>query len=88
MANANNDTAVLAGDIGGTKTNLGLFIKGRRRPLLKAIETYSSQEAPNLEHIIDKSWIEILKNSSVYSCYSNLSTVCRDNYSENITSTI
>jgi glucokinase len=54
MTDANNDTTVLAGDIGGTKTNLGLYIKGTRRPLLKTIETYSSQEAPDLEHIIDK----------------------------------
>jgi len=54
MTNANNETVVLGGDIGGTKTNLGLFFKGARRPLLKKIETYSSQEAPNLEHIIDK----------------------------------
>lgn len=54
MTNANNETVVLGGDIGGTKTNLGLFLKGARRPLLKKIETYSSQEAPNLEHIIDK----------------------------------
>jgi glucokinase len=54
MTDADNNTTVLAGDIGGTKTNLGLFIKGTRRPLLKTIETYSSQEAPDLEHIIDK----------------------------------
>ena len=54
MTDADNDTTVLAGDIGGTKTNLGLFIKGTRRPRLETIETYSSQEAPDLEHIIDK----------------------------------
>lgn len=53
MTDANNHTAVLAGDIGGTKTNLGIYLKGKRRPLLKTVETYSSQEAPNLEHIID-----------------------------------
>jgi glucokinase len=43
---------VLAGDIGGTKTNLGLFVKGKRRPVLKVMETYSSKEAPNLEHLL------------------------------------
>jgi glucokinase len=53
MTSTNNETIVLAGDIGGTKTNLGLFLKGKRRPLLKVIETYASQEAPNLEHVID-----------------------------------
>jgi glucokinase len=46
-------TMVLAGDIGGTKTYLGLFRRGKRRPLLKVLETYSSRKAPNLESIID-----------------------------------
>jgi len=45
---------VLAGDIGGTKTNLGLFSKGKRRPLPKAIETYSSRKALNCEQIIEQ----------------------------------
>jgi len=49
----NDQHLVLAGDIGGTKTNLGLFSMGKRRPISKVIETYSSQEAPHLEHIID-----------------------------------
>jgi len=39
-----NESIILAGDIGGTKTNLGLFLKGKRRPLLKVIESYSSRE--------------------------------------------
>jgi glucokinase len=46
-------TMVLAGDIGGTKTHLGLFRRGRQRPVLKVLETYASQEAPNLESVID-----------------------------------
>jgi glucokinase len=45
---------VLAGDVGGTKTNLGLFLKGKRRPLAKAIETYPSRKALNLEQIIEQ----------------------------------
>jgi glucokinase len=45
---------VMAGDIGGTKTNLGLFQMGKRRPRPKVMETYSSGEAPNLEHIIGR----------------------------------
>jgi len=53
MTPLNDQTMVLAGDIGGTKTNLGLFVMGKRRPRPKTIETYSSKEAPNLEHIID-----------------------------------
>ncbi|MBN1843668.1 MAG: glucokinase [Deltaproteobacteria bacterium] len=45
---------VLAGDVGGTKTNLGLFLKGKRRPLPKAIETYPSRKALNCEQIIEQ----------------------------------
>lgn len=44
--------AVLAGDIGGTKTNLGLFIEGKGRPRPRVIETFSSQGAPDLESIV------------------------------------
>jgi glucokinase len=44
---------VLAGDIGGTKTNLGVFLEGKRRPLVRVFETYSSTQVPNLEYIID-----------------------------------
>jgi glucokinase len=54
MNQSKNNTAVLAGDIGGTKTNLGLFLMGKRRPLLKVIETYSSRNAPDLESIIER----------------------------------
>lgn len=50
----NQNRVILAGDIGGSKTKLGIFLKGKRRPILKAIETYSSREAPNLESIIEK----------------------------------
>lgn len=45
---------VLAGDIGGTKTDLGLFFQGKRRPVAKVIETYPSREAPHLEAIIER----------------------------------
>ena len=54
MTSKKNQTIVLAGDIGGTKTNLGIFLKGKRRPLLKVIETYSSRKAHNLENIIER----------------------------------
>jgi glucokinase len=46
------DQYILAGDIGGTKTNLGIFARGKRRPLLKFFETYPSRECRNLESII------------------------------------
>jgi glucokinase len=52
MKNPDGDPFVLAGDIGGTKTNLGFFRQGKTRPVAKVIETYSSREAPNLESII------------------------------------
>ena len=54
MNNTSSETLVLAGDIGGTKTNLGLYEKGRHRPLLKTMQTYSSRDASGLEEIIDQ----------------------------------
>jgi len=44
---------VLAGDIGGTKTHLGLFRMGGRRPEAVVVETYPSREASRLEGIVD-----------------------------------
>ena len=49
---SHHETFFLAGDIGGTKTNLGLFIKGEKRPHARVIRTFSSTKAPNLESII------------------------------------
>ena len=54
MTTSMEKTLVLAGDIGGTKTNLGLFSENKDRPVLKVMETYSSSDAPDLEHIIRK----------------------------------
>ncbi|MBW1895481.1 MAG: glucokinase [Deltaproteobacteria bacterium] len=51
---AKKNVFVLAGDVGGTKTNLGLFVRGKKRPVLKVFETYPSTEAPNLESIVDR----------------------------------
>lgn len=53
MTKSAKQECVLAGDIGGTKTNLGVFIKGKRRPLLKCFKSYSSREFQGLEDIID-----------------------------------
>ena len=47
-----NNSFYLAGDIGGTKTNLGIFKMGRSRPNLQKMEIFSSKNAPNLEAII------------------------------------
>lgn len=54
MTGSEDKSLVLAGDIGGTKTNLGLFSRGKRRPVAKVIETYPSREAPHLESIIER----------------------------------
>ena len=59
---------VLTGDIGGTKTNLGLFISGKRRPLPKVVESYSSREAPDLEDII-KRFLERHQTSITGACF-------------------
>jgi glucokinase len=52
MTNPCSENAVLAGDIGGTKTNLGFFTKGKNRPLLQVVKTYPSKSAPGLDDII------------------------------------
>ena len=49
---ANKEEYVLAGDIGGTKTSLGIFVKGKRRPLLKSLNSYPSREYKGLKDII------------------------------------
>lgn len=53
MNKVGKEEYVLAGDIGGTKTNLGLFIMGKRRPLMRCFGTYPSREYNGLEEIID-----------------------------------
>jgi len=53
MAYSGGRSLVLAGDIGATKTNLGLFFKGKRRPVSRVIETYPSSESSNIEDIIE-----------------------------------
>ena len=52
MTHIEGNNLVLAGDIGGTKTNLGLFRKGKKRPVLKVAETYPSGLASSLEQIV------------------------------------
>lgn len=45
---------VLAGDIGGTKTNLGLFVPGDKRPSLLAMKSYSSPSARSLQELVEQ----------------------------------
>jgi len=54
MTTSGQGLFVLSGDVGGSKTNIGLFVAGKRRPVLKASETYPSQKAPNLESLIER----------------------------------
>jgi glucokinase len=63
-----DENLVLAGDIGGTKTNLGLFQMGKTRPSPKEMETYSSTDAPNLEHIIGR-FLEKHKVTVASACF-------------------
>lgn len=48
------ETIVLAGDVGGTKTSVGLFARGKKRPEPLVIESFASREAPRLENIVDR----------------------------------
>jgi glucokinase len=49
-----SETVVLAGDVGGTKTNIGLFSMGKRRPKPLVMESFASREAPDLEYLVDR----------------------------------
>jgi glucokinase len=52
VSSSPSEKTFLAGDIGGTKTNLGLFEVGRKRPRLKIFRSYPSREAGGLETIL------------------------------------
>ncbi len=52
MGSPKTKDLILAGDVGGTKTHLGLFQRGKRRPTPRVVETYASSEAPGLETLI------------------------------------
>ncbi len=54
MTTLRKEAFVLAGDIGGTKTNLGLFARGKRRPAMKVLATYGSRDAANLGDIVER----------------------------------
>ncbi|MBW1936956.1 MAG: glucokinase [Deltaproteobacteria bacterium] len=54
MKIANHNSFVLAGDIGGTKTSLGIFACGNRRPRQVLVESWPSRDAPNLEWIVER----------------------------------
>lgn len=68
MTTSKDKKFVLAGDIGGTKTNLGLFLEGKERPVPEVIETFSSQNTPGLEHII-RQFFEIHPVPVTHACF-------------------
>jgi len=49
-----SECMVLAGDIGGTHTRLGLFAAAEEKPRQKEEETFSSERAEGLEEIIER----------------------------------
>jgi glucokinase len=68
MKTSKNKPFVLAGDVGGTKTNLGLFLEEKEHPVPKVIETFSSRNAPDLEHII-RQFFEIHPVPVTHACF-------------------
>ena len=68
MATTKDENIVLAGDIGGTKTKLGLFRRGKRRPLHKVSETYPSREAPDLEDLVER-FLDKHRSSVTSGCF-------------------
>lgn len=54
MAVHDKKDRVLAGDIGGTKTDLAVFTRGTGRPALMELETYASGDAPDPESLIER----------------------------------
>jgi glucokinase len=53
MKKNNQKPLYLAGDIGGTKTVIGLFQSGEKRPIAIKKPVYPSQEAKGLEEIVE-----------------------------------
>ena len=45
---------ILAGDVGGTKTILGVFMRGEKRPRPKHVETYPSLDFRDLGSIVER----------------------------------
>ncbi len=54
MKHPNGPELVLAGDVGGTKTVLGVFSRAEGRPMPRITESYASAEFPSLEALLDR----------------------------------
>ena len=64
MSDDASSTPVLAGDIGGTKTNLGFFGTRDGRPHLLEMESYASRDAESLEDLIERFMTEYRQSVS------------------------
>ena len=69
MSTNRDPRPVLAGDIGGTKTYLGLFVPGKSRPSLQVMETFSSRGVKGLHQIIE-GFLEDKKVSIRSACFA------------------
>lgn len=54
MISISREKIILAGDIGGTNTRLGIFSMGKRRPRLEELKVYSSREAARFEDVLQR----------------------------------
>ncbi|MEJ2165658.1 MAG: glucokinase [Desulfobacterales bacterium] len=59
---------ILAGDIGGTNTRLGIFSVGNQRPELEAFKAYSSRDEAGLEQILER-FVKDTKSSISGACF-------------------
>jgi glucokinase len=66
--NSADERIALAGDIGGTKTNLGLFVRGEDRPSMLLMESYSSTRSEGLSELITR-FLEAHPRSISSACF-------------------
>jgi glucokinase len=66
MARQMKTLNILAGDIGGTKTRLGLFSVSKKGPCLISEKTFESREYKNLEDIL----------ADFFGIYRDISSAC------------
>jgi glucokinase len=69
MTGINKGRLILAGDIGGTKTNLALYSHGKTRPVAQVIESYSSRNALHLVSIVEQ-FLEKHPASVIEACFA------------------
>ncbi len=54
MSRTDHEKLVLAGDVGGTKTNLGVLGLRENKPEIRVMESYASQAASSLEDLVHR----------------------------------